>query len=445
MNVYIITSIVLVSIFLVLGIILHSIHIKRLNKDGSFIVVEIIFILLIILGMLIIREVADYYEKTVSVDSDSQQNSQEVSSEDKDDSVLINSLVEMQANTLSVTAIIITISSIIISALTIYRERKTEINSEKVDQSIKMLDNTNKMIQELAAISSIMLLNNKQQEVFISIIKQEVEKLGKTSEYSNVAYSHFHMILMDMTLFNQYYMIGKEHGYSEYDEIIQNAKKIIENEESTQLSINFAYIERVHAAYQKLKNSTEDMNTEEKMKRVQKNISDAHEYLKDLKKLHIEDFNGHIANLTGLIELWTGIAKIRMYENNDNRAYKEESENHYNEARKCFEYALTKNPYKIEFKNHMIVTLLRLSDVAKNENDKNIYLDKAKKICEEINDKHPSYIKSRINLADTIARQIRLRFKIEPSYDSEIKHVIFNYIIIENNTIETSREETKKH
>lgn len=184
---------------------------------GSFIIVEVIFILLIILGMLILNETANYYKTTMAISQYVQQNDQKKNDSDDENAALINSLVSMQANTLTVTGVIVTITSIIISILTIYRERKTEINSEKVAQSIQKLENTEKMIQELAAISSVLLLNSGQQEVFVSIIQQEIEKLSEKSDNSNVAYAHFHMILMNMYLFSHHYMMGKQNEYEEYD------------------------------------------------------------------------------------------------------------------------------------------------------------------------------------------------------------------------------------
>lgn len=444
MNVYINASILLVSILLVLGIISHYIFLKKINKKGSFVIVEAIFILIILLGMLVINKTSLYYENTMKISDHIQQNSQEKNDSDNENSSLINSLVSMQANTLTVTAVIVTITSLIISILTIYRERKTEANSEKVDQSIQKLNNTEKMLQELAAISSILLLNSGQQEVFISIIQQEIEKLSKNSDNASVAYTHFYMILMNMDLFTQHYMIGKQNGYEEYDSIIEKANKIIENENSTQLSRNFAYIERVHAAYQKLKNSTDNTDTQEKRNNIERYINDARKYLKELDKQKIDDLNGHIANLTGLIELWIGIAKTRIYESGDNRDFKQERIEHYSKANKNFEIALEHNTHKVEFKNHKVVTLLRLADVDEKDEAKLQYLKEATAICEEINKTHPSYLKSRINYADAIARRIRIMLNITVKMDKDINHIVNNYSVINKDKLNSKKiNETK--
>ena len=422
---------------------------KKINKKGSFVIVEIIFILLILLGMLIIKDVADYYETTTIISKYVQQNTEEEASDSNDESsALINSLVSMQANTLTVTAIIITISSIIISVLTIYRERKAEINSERVDQSIQKLNNSEKMTQELAAISSIVLLDDEQQEVFIPIIRQKIEKLTKVGEDSNIAYAHFQMILMNLALYDQHYLAeknkpNKQNDYVEYDYIIKKANKIIKDDESTQLSRDFAYIERVHAAFQKLKNSTESTDTEKKRKNIQSNINDAHKYLKDLKKQKLNDSNGHIVNLTGLIELWTGIAKTRIYENSDNGINSIELISHYEEAKRCFTVAIEKNRKKVGFKNHMVVALLRLADIVGEIGEKNNYLDEAKKICIDINNIHPYYLKSQVNLADTIARQIRVSLNISNFWDEEVEHFIFDYRVV--NVSENEQKQMKEN
>lgn len=435
--VYISASIMLVSLLLVLGIILHYIFIKKINKRGSFIIVEVVFVLLIILGMLVLNETADYYKTTMTISQYVQQNDQKNDTDDAN-AALIASLVSMQANTLTITGVIVTITSIVISMLTIYRERKTEINNEKLTQSIQKLENTEKMIQELAAISSVLLLNSGQQEVFVSIIQQEIEKLGEKSDNANVAYAHFHMILMNMYLFTHHYMIGKQNEYEEYDIIIEKANKIIDNDESTQLSRNFAYIERVHAAYQKLKNSTDYTYTKKKRERIEIFIDDAHKYLKALKKQKLDDINGHIANLTGLIELWTGIAKTRIQESDDSRDFTQERIGHYKEASKFFDIAIKLNENKIEFKNHQVVNFLRLADVSQGE-EKTGYLEESKRICKEINKKHPQYLKSRINFADTIARQIRLKLNISNQKNSEVERVIFNYCIVNVNQNQASQ------
>lgn len=78
-----------------------------------------------------------------------------------------------------------------------------------------------------------------------------------------------------------------------------------------------------------------------------------------------------------------------------------------------------------------IVSLLRLSDISEDENEKNECLKRSRGICSDINEKHPQYLKTRINLADTIARQIRLILNISNAKDDEIGRIIFKYRIVD--------------
>lgn len=133
----------LLAIFFILAIVWHTIQVKKKNKSGSFMTVEIIFVMLILLGMLIVNKTAlDYEELIDSAESHSHQSStdnENYQDDQSNESDLVSNLISMQANTLSVTVTIVTISCIIISILTIYRERKTEINSQKLEISLKKL------------------------------------------------------------------------------------------------------------------------------------------------------------------------------------------------------------------------------------------------------------------------------------------------------------------
>ena len=445
MKIYIISGIILAVFFISISI-WHYVQMKKRNRGIGVVGIELIFILLILLGMMIVQEISDDYKKTITEETYYTQqnikpnntisNSTESVKYISDESELINNLISMQANTLAVTAIIITIACIIISILTIYRERKVEINNEKIEKSINKLNETEKIVQEISAISSIMLLSEGQREIFVSIIREKIEKLSVVKEYSDIAYAHFQMIIMNMLLYEQHYMPNKSSDYKKYDEIIKRANDIINNDKSTDLSSSFAYIERVHAAYQKLKSST-DTN-----KYIKENITTAHAYLDDLKRQKFPDSNGHISNLTGLIELWTGIAKIRFSEiNNSKKDIIEECLEYFNNALDYFKEAIEKNPIKVEFKNHKVVTLLRLSDIEADREKKSKLLNESMKVCKEIIQDKPSYLKAHINLADTIIRKIRFSLDISSSWDSSINHELFNYTNFEG-TINTEKLNT---
>lgn len=353
--------------FFIFVILFRAFLLRKKNKSNAFFGVEIIFVMLILFGMLIVQKTSLNFEHIMNStnsyllngieSSDKTSNSKD---NDTSESELINNLITMQANTLSVTVTIVTISCIIISILTIYRERKTEINSRKVDESLKVLEDTESIVQEIAAISSVLLLNEKQKDFFLSIVKDEIENLSKTKGYSDIAYAHFQMILLNIVLCEQYYMPKNKTDFQKYDLIIRSANKIIENEKATTLSLSFAYVERAHAAFQKLKASTDT----DEIAEIQENIKMANKFLFDLDD--IKDKYGHICNLKGLVALWTGIAKVRIYDMNvtDFKRFSSDSYKDFTKALDYFEEALNLNPQKIEFKNHKIVALLRLSDVS---------------------------------------------------------------------------------
>lgn len=445
MNLYILLSFLL-ALFFMLSIVWHAIQLKKRNKSGSFIGVELIFVLLVLLGMLIVQKTAlDYEELFNSSSSYIQQNTDngdsnlEQADKKNNESDLLNNLISMQANTLSVTVTIVTISCIIISVLTIYRERKTEVNNQKVEDSLKMLEKTESVIQEIAAISSVLLLNGSQKEFLLSIVKEEIGKQSFSKENTDIATAHFQMILLNLILGDQHYMPKNMSEIKKYDIIISCANEIIENEKSTNLSISFAYVERAHAAFQKLKTSTDTDDIEQ----IKKNIKTADDYVRCLNK--ITDTSGNINNLHGLVELWSGIAKIRINNMQKTESKKIQSEclNHFNAALNYFDKAIYNNENKKEFLNHKIVTLLRISDVVNGSvRSKALKICKAIKICKKINKIDSNYLKAYINHADAVARKIRLKLNGKYVWNADIQHKEFNFLEI-NPILKGKYTETK--
>lgn len=344
---------IFLSVFFVLIIIWHAIQMKKRHKSAAFMTVEFIFVMLILLGMLIVNRTSLEYENLLeSVESYTYQKSdnEEANHNQLDQSNsgtdLVSNLISMQANTLSVTVTIVTISCIIISILTIYREKKAEINNQKVEDSLKKLEKTESIIQEIAAISSALLLNDNQKDFFISIFKDEVERMSLNKKPQDIATAHFQMIMLNIILNDQYYMPKNIEETNKYDMIINSANKIIESEDATHLSVSLAYVERAHAAYQKLKTSTDTKDVEQ----IKKNMKHAGDYICSLKKFN--DNSGNVLNLKGLIELWTGIAKTRINDItvNGKQYTPEECLEHYTIAFNYFENAIKKMSTKKNLK-----------------------------------------------------------------------------------------------
>lgn len=420
---------VLLSAFFVLTIIWHAIQMKKRHKSAAFMAVDLIFVMLILLGMLIVNRTSFGYENMLGCakeytyqKSDNMEANHNHSDQSKSESDLVSNLISMQANTLSVTVTIVTISCIIISILTIYREKKAETNNQKVEDSLKKLEKTESIIQEIAAISSALLLNDNQKDFFISIFKNEVEHMSLNKEPQDIATAHFQMIVLNIILNDQYYMPKNVEETNKYDMIIRSANKIIESEDATHLSVSLAYVERAHAAYQKLKTSTDTKD----VKQIKKNMKYASDYVRYLK--YFNDNSGNVLNLEGLIELWTGIAKTRINEitENGNRYTSDDCLEHYTTALKYFEDAIEMNKRKKEFKNHRIVAQLRISDVC-NHSQKIKNIDCVMDLCKTLIQEVPNYIKPYINYADAIARKIRIKLNPKLIWNEDTKRQIYDY------------------
>lgn len=420
---------VLISAFFILVIIWNAIQGKKKHNSAQFMTVELVFVMMILLGMLIVnktsleyenllRDTEEYsYQKYDNKEADNKQSDKSNTEQD-----LVSNLISMQANTLSVTVMIVTISCIIISILTIYREKKAEINNQKVEDSLKKLEKTESIIQEIAAISSVLLLKDKQKDFFISIFKNEVERMSLSKEPQDIAIAHFQMIMLNIILNDQYYMLKNDEDAAKYDMIISSANKIIESKDATHLSVSLAYVERTHAAYQKLKTSTDTKN----VKQIKMNMKYANDYIRYLSK--INDNSGNVLNLQGLIQLWTGIAKTRINEITESKKQysQEDCLHHYSNALTFFNKAVKMNKHKKEFKNHQVVALLRISDVCDNSEKLQILKD-AKEICNNLFKESPNYIKPYINYADAIARILRIKLKPDLCWSQEVKRYIYDY------------------
>lgn len=421
---------ILILAFSILVIVWKAIQVKKKHNLASFMTVEVVFVVMILLGMLIINKTSLEYENilTTTEEYSYQKSANEVanskqSNNSNSEQDLVSNLISMQANTLSVTVMIVTISCIIISILTIYREKKAEINNQKVEDSLKKLEKTESIIQEIAAISSVLLLKDNQKDFFISIFKDEVERISLSKEPQDIAIAHFQMIMLNIILNDQFYMIKNDKDAAKYDIIISSANKIIESKDATHLSVSLAYVERAHAAYQKLKTSSDTKDVEQ----IKMNVKCANDYIRNLSI--INDYSGNVLNLKGLIHLWTGIAMARI---NEITIYGEQNTpsdclNHYSQALYFFDKAVEINKHKKEFKNHQVVALLRISDVCQDDSQKTRDLDIAKKICKNLFKESPNYIKPYINYADAIARILRIKLKPAMCWNEKAGRYIYSY------------------
>ena len=255
-------------------------------------------------------------------------------------------LADMQANTMVICTLAVTTAGLVLTLLTLYKERKNEINERVIQDNIRKIAEAEEAIKGLSNIVSITFVNEKQREVYYDVAKQFVNNNDKTSTF----YNHFRIALISIT---DYILDSKKdeiNNIKEYDLIISAAKEIINNSDDLSIEAQFAYLEALHALYQKIKHTVQlnPANTADDIKL-------AHYYLRKVSG-SIDDTFGHISNLTGLIELWTGIALIRNKEKDKGKRSLEKSLINFDDA-------IIKNTSKLEFYNHKSVALQQLYDI----------------------------------------------------------------------------------
>lgn len=370
--------IAIIVIAIMLAYIMISLAISRKRdaiRQFSFFSVQIVIILLITFAFCVIFYIKEVYDRYITIPK-SGLASVELS------------LVDMQANTLAISALVVTLAGIVLTILTIYKEKKAEINNNLVEESIIKLRNAEEAIKGLANIVSIQFVGEKHKECYYDAIQQFIEK--SKNSVDGAFYTHFRVALISITS----YMLSAQHNeinsVKEYDVIISAAEEIINNSDASNIDAQFAYLEALHALYQKIKYSIQKQPTS-----AEPDIKKALKYLKRVSG-SIDDSFGHIANLYGLIYLWSGIAELRTQKDKDGI-------NHLNHSLMYFEDALEKSPNKYEFYNHKAVALQQIYDVTGNSDTHEELINTYQKIY----DLKPDYYKAHLNHAGMIIRDVR--------------------------------------
>lgn len=256
------------------------------------------------------------------------------------------SLIDMQSATLAISALVVTLASVIISVLTLYRERKTEINNQYIDESIRNIEIADKEIQALSTIISIQFIDENQRECYHDAIR---DYLASLEVFSNSLLSaRFNATRLSVINGVAKIESNPTEQLELYQSIVRIGKSILKGN-STVLDRNFALLETLHALYHIIKLKIDaDPNS------AHEDINTAMRYLKMLSTSN--DSYGHIANTKGLIKLWSGIAEKRM--SNDSKA-----KTYLNASLQLFEEALLINPNKVQFLNHKAVALQQIYDI----------------------------------------------------------------------------------
>lgn len=299
-------------------------------------------------------------------------------------------ILDMQANTLTISTLVVTIASIVLTILTLYKERKAEINSRSIEEGLAKIQQAEKAIKDLSDIVSLTFVQENQRECYYDAVTQLFDQINTDNSQF---YNHFR--IAQISLINNF-ITGKKDRLSSltpwYDEIIQIAEQIISSGDVTELDSQFAYLEALHALYLKIKNGVQTDTGDS----VENDIHKAFKYIKKVEKTLSEDTLGHIANLNALTHLWSGMYKLRHGDNKEGLKMLEEARRQINEA-------LNKNIDKIEFLNHKSVILQQLYDINGEEELHEELLETYKRVLSQTD----GHKKINLNYAGTIIRDVK--------------------------------------
>jgi len=301
-------------------------------------------------------------------------------------------IADMQANTLTIAGLVVALASLILTVLTIYKEKKANYDNHLINQSYETIKKAEQAIKELANIASIQFVGEKQREFYSGAIRQYIEEKSQNPQDSS--YIHFRIIIIS-SLLN-----GNNEGITEdekYDLILKYSEEIIENPHATTLDIRFAYMESLHALYQKIKR-----NISRNPYAAKKDIKKVNKYLQFVSYT-VDDDYGHVANLYGLVMMWSGISEIRCQHKREGMALIQRSIAYFDEA-------IEKNINKVEFYNHKMVALYQLYAATGEA----YYRNDFEKIYEEARKKDINYYKIHLNYASILLVDVMNDVKLEP-------------------------------
>lgn len=263
------------------------------------------------------------------------------------------SILDMQANTLTIASLVVALASIILSVLTFYKEKKANQYDEILNQNLSKIKEAEIYMLELADISSLQFIDDSYKDFYAGVISQHLEE--RLEDHNNYLYTCSRIVLISNILKHISMCNKKDKKLDKYAKIIEYAKQIIEKNPDDSLASKFAHMEIINALYQKIKiNLSEDPTfSEDDIKEAKKHISFV------LK--NTDDEFGYIENLQGLIYYWSGMSKIRCN--------KKDGIKLINDANEHFIKAIEKNPHNEKFINNRIAVLCQRFKVNGNEDD----------------------------------------------------------------------------
>ena len=304
------------------------------------------------------------------------------------------SIFDMQANTLAISTLVVTIASIVLTILTLYKDRKAEINSQRLEESRIQIQQAEEAIKNLSNIVSLTFVQENQRECYFDAVNQLIDQ---NSTNNSPFYNHFR--IAQIGLLNNV-IADKQDDISmtpTYEKIIEIAEQIINSGDVTELDSQFAYLEALHALYLKIKNGVQT-----NMQTVQEDIRKAFKYIKKVDVTLEDDSYGHVANLNALTHYWSGMYKIRHGESTEGKHL-------FDVANRKIDEALEKNKNKVEFLNHKAVILQQIYDISGGEQ----LFDELMSIYADIRKNTNRYPKTNLNYASALLRSVKNKARME--------------------------------
>lgn len=324
-------------------------------------------------------------------------------------------IADMQAATLAIATLVVTLAGVTLTVLSILRERKNDAMERKIENQIEKLSagqnelesyrnkilKAEREIHDIANLASIQYIGEEQRECYFDMINQHInERIN--DQQGQLLEENYRIILISLlsNLAKHENSVNTRNDY--YAQILNHADTIRTSKKATRTETGIAVLEMLHALYQQIKTDIDHnpANASPKIKSASTLLNDCTLILKDLP-----DTFGHIDNLKGLIHLWSGIAEIRMED--DSIIY--QAKKSLEKAILHFDKAIEKNPAKVEFLNHKAVALQQLND-----------LECSPSRTAEIRELHktmgtiaPNYLKLKLNKASLLVREIRGQLTLE--------------------------------
>lgn len=362
-------------------------------------------------------------------------------------------IADMQAVTLAVATLVVTLAGVTLTVLSILRERKNDALERKIETQIeKLSEGENELeryreriikaeseIRDIANLASIQYIGEDQRECYFDIISQHIN--DRIENHEGQLLEENHLIIRISLLSN---LAKHENSVriknANYDLIVNYAEKIRNSVKATKTEKEIAVLETLHALYQQIKIDIDHnpANADSKIKMALTLLNDSSLNIKDLP-----DTFGHIENLKGLIHLWSGIAEIRMRD----VSLTHSATSNLKDAIDHFDKAIEKNPAKVEFLNHKAVALQQLNDID-DSGARTVEIQKLQKTMATL---APDYLKLKLNRSSLLVREIRRLLTLQslssfPSYwQTSLSKILNTQLITETlNKVKVARKELKE-